>query len=157
VSEFLQDIINLYSTFASAHPLIASATCLGLAGWLAWRTCAWWHSQGIVRVQAGVGGRATRANRNARNTVAEFRTRARNLYSFSFEEADGNWRAYILTQPGYGSRSDSAHDTHRLTDNNRRYVCWSTPLHTMREMVAVAQVWAEATDRYISTGSFSAS
>lgn len=75
-------------------------------------------------------------------------------YYFSFEqEADGEWRAYILSQPGYGPRDTGAHPTHRLRSGGRYYVCWDHPLRSEREARQVAALWADKTQEYIRTGS----
>lgn len=38
-------------------------------------------------------------------------------YEFSFEQQrNGEWRAYIVSQPSYRGRSTSLYDTHRLRD-----------------------------------------
>ena len=89
--------------------------------------------------------------------TAYYRTKdGRADYSFSFEEqSDGYWRAYIEHQPSYGNRSDSSHIVHRLTDGNRHYVCWSGPLRSLAEAKQVAALWADTTQKYIRTGTFS--
>ena len=74
-------------------------------------------------------------------------------YGFSFERQwDGSWRAYIASQPSYGSRDTSASVIHRLTDNGRHYVCWSQPLRSEANARAVAAQWADLTQEYIRTG-----
>jgi hypothetical protein len=74
-------------------------------------------------------------------------------YAFSFEEqSDRNWRVYILRQPGYGGRVEDAHTTHRLTDGNRRYICWSASIPTLEQAKRVAAMWADATEKYICEG-----
>lgn len=74
-------------------------------------------------------------------------------YFFSFEEQPtGNWRAYIEAQPSYGTRADGAHETHRLSDNGRRYICWTTALRSLDEAKTVAALWADKTQQYIRTG-----
>lgn len=75
-------------------------------------------------------------------------------YYFSFEEQpDGSWRAFILSQPTYEGRSTSLHDTHRLTAGGRHYVCWTTPLMSLKAVQDVAALWADKTQTYIATGS----
>ena len=65
------------------------------------------------------------------------------------------WRTYILKQPGYRGRDTDSQATHRYLDPaGLPYVCWSTPLRTPQEAHTVACLWAEATERYISTGQF---
>jgi hypothetical protein len=74
-------------------------------------------------------------------------------YQFLFEEqADGTWRAYITEQPSYRSRPSDAHSTHRLSDGDRKYVCWTDPLESLEEAKQVAALWANATQNYIRTG-----
>jgi hypothetical protein len=73
-------------------------------------------------------------------------------YGFSFEQkSDGNWKAYITSQPGYGPRDTSAHATHRLNDG-RPYVCWNQPLGSESDARKVAALWADMTQEYIRTG-----
>lgn len=74
-------------------------------------------------------------------------------YYFSFEElSDGTWRAYIEGQPSYQGRSDGAHSTHRLTEGDRKYVCWTRELYSLEEAKQVAALWANKTQEYIRTG-----
>ena len=74
-------------------------------------------------------------------------------YGFSFEQmGDGNWRAYIDSQPSYGARDDSAHATHRLSDGSRKFVCWDSPIRSLAGVKQVAAAWADATQNYIKTG-----
>lgn len=75
-------------------------------------------------------------------------------YRFIFEEQrDGTWRAYIEEQPSYRGRATDAHSTHRLSDGSRKYVCWTRPLRSLEEAKQVAALWADATQKYIRTGS----
>ncbi|MBK7670561.1 MAG: hypothetical protein IPJ24_04070 [bacterium] len=74
-------------------------------------------------------------------------------YCFSFEEqSGGTWRAYIEAQPSYGNRAEGAHETHRLSDNGRRYVCWTTALSSLEQAKQVAALWADKTQQYVRTG-----
>jgi len=74
-------------------------------------------------------------------------------YRFSFEQmVDGAWRAYIENQPCYGTRDTGAHPTHRLSDGDRKYVCWTTALRSEQEARRVAALWADSTQEYIRTG-----
>lgn len=74
-------------------------------------------------------------------------------YTFEFcEFDDGTWRAYIVSQPSYGSRPQGIHDTHRLKDERGHYVCWTHPLTTLRDAKRIAAAWAEHTQDYIRTG-----
>ena len=74
-------------------------------------------------------------------------------YCFSFEEQrDGTWRAYIVRQPSYQARDESAHPTHRLSDGGRKYVCWDSPLRSLAQAKQVAALWADCTQKYIRIG-----
>ena len=74
-------------------------------------------------------------------------------YRFSYErQSDGTWRAYIVSQPGYGSRDEGAHPTHRLSDGSRKYVCWSAPIPSLEQAKQVSALWADATQEYIRSG-----
>ena len=74
-------------------------------------------------------------------------------YRFSFEkQPGGGWRVYIERQPGYRGRSAGAHETHRLSDGRRRYICWSGRIDTFEQAKGVARAWADATQRYIRDG-----
>lgn len=76
-------------------------------------------------------------------------------YKFSFEEQpDGTVRAYIENQPSYRGRSEDPHSTHRLSAENRKYVCWTNPLYSVEEAKQVAALWADKTQQYIRTGRF---
>ena len=74
-------------------------------------------------------------------------------YLFSFEEQDDyTWRVYIENQPSYANRDTDAHATHRYSDGNRRYICWTTDLDSLEEAEQVAALWADETQKYIRTG-----
>jgi hypothetical protein len=74
-------------------------------------------------------------------------------YGFSFEcQRDGTIRAYISSQPSYGSRDSSLHATHRLSDAGRHYICWTDPLWSEEAARQVAALWADSTQEYIKTG-----
>ena len=74
-------------------------------------------------------------------------------YAFSFEQQpDETWRIYIEGQPDYGSRTAESHSTHRLSDGDRKYVCWTTPLGSLEVAKQVAALWADETQKYILTG-----
>ncbi len=85
---------------------------------------------------------------------AKYRTNdGRADYRFSFEEQrNGQWRAFILSQSSYGSRSTGLHPTHRLTSGGRYYVCWDGPIRSLAEAKSVAAKWANCTQDYIRTG-----
>jgi hypothetical protein len=74
-------------------------------------------------------------------------------YEFSFERKwNGEWRAYIVSQPSYGGRDTSLHKTHRLPDGNRKYVCWTKKLWTEDDLRKVVALWSDCTQRYIRYG-----
>lgn len=64
------------------------------------------------------------------------------------------WRVYIERQPPYRGRNAGAHASHRLGLPNQPYVCWTDPLRNYEQAKAVAALWADATQRYIATGTF---
>jgi len=82
-------------------------------------------------------------------------------FSFKYEKVGSIltgsiWRAFIVNSPGYGSRSTSASDTHRLTNSDGRlYVCWKPEPRRLDEITEVSKMWAKATAKYIDTGVFS--
>jgi hypothetical protein len=84
-----------------------------------------------------------------------YRTRdGRTYYSFSIEEQPrGEYRSYIVAQPGYGDRLVATHTTHRLRDETGRlYICWSKPIRSEQDALRVSAAWAEATQEYIKSG-----
>lgn len=91
---------------------------------------------------------------DSRKMTTYYRTRdGRADYQFSFEQQrDGTWKAFIISQPSYQGRDDDAHSTHRLSDGQRKYVCWTDPLRTLAQAKEVAAMWADATQEYIRTG-----
>jgi hypothetical protein len=82
--------------------------------------------------------------------VMEYFTRGSWLpYRFSIEwRAGSGYRIYILDQPGA-----RAYTPHKLFDAaGRPYVCWSAMIATIEDARKIAQLWAEHTQRYLSTG-----
>jgi len=75
-------------------------------------------------------------------------------FVFKYKYVDSSWRAYIVTCPGYGSRSTNLGDTHRYYDNSRNlfYVCWTVRLTNLEQITEVSRMWATATARYIDIG-----
>lgn len=75
-------------------------------------------------------------------------------YEFSFEHRwNGEWRAYIVSQPSYGSRATDAHSTHRLTATfGRKYVCWDRPIYSREDLESVVALWCDRTQDYIRYG-----
>ena len=88
------------------------------------------------------------------NILSSYRTKnGASDYRFSFEEVSrNNWRAYILKQPSYRSRSTTSHATHRLQDGNRLYVCTSKTIGSLAEARHLASLWADCTEDYIRRG-----
>lgn len=89
-----------------------------------------------------------------RRLTSYYRTKlAPSDYRFEFVElGPGNWRVYILSQPGYGSRSADNHATHRLVDGDRKYICWDGRIPGLADARKVAAEWAERTQEYIRSG-----
>jgi len=76
-------------------------------------------------------------------------------FEFKYEKHGSVWRAFIVRSPSYGSRSSGAGDTHRLTHGDgRRYVCWTPEPQQLDQIKEVSKQWADATARYIDTGTF---
>jgi hypothetical protein len=76
-------------------------------------------------------------------------------YEFSFErQANGDWRAYIVSQPSYGFRATDSDSTHRLTDRSdgRKYVCIKRPPQTRADLERVVAAWCDRTQDYIKYG-----
>lgn len=86
--------------------------------------------------------------------VLAYRTRDNTQdYWFDFVyQPDGTIRIYILSQPGYGNRSDDSHPTHRLYDNARQqhYICIQEGLDptNMEHAQNWTREWAESTEKY---------
>lgn len=66
--------------------------------------------------------------------------------------ADGTFRVYILGHPPYAGRREDSEATHRLSDRDGQYICWTQPIKTYEQAQAIAKLWAERTMRYIATG-----
>jgi len=77
-------------------------------------------------------------------------------YRFNFRKVDGGWRAYILRMPSLENRSSDAAIIHRLHDNDGFYVCWDRNVDTLKDMQAIARIWADSIQGYIYTGRFGA-
>lgn len=73
-------------------------------------------------------------------------------YRFNYKKVSGSWRAYIIKMPSLGNRDSSGAVTHRLYDNGNPYVCWDSPVATLRDMQAISKVWADSIQEYIATG-----
>jgi len=75
-------------------------------------------------------------------------------YSFTYALVSGSWRVYINNSPDYRNRSSSSVDTHRLDIGARPYICWNQAINTVSDAQGVSALWADCTERYISTGRF---
>jgi hypothetical protein len=74
-------------------------------------------------------------------------------YRFSWEEQpDGTWRIYIENQPSYGNRPSDNASTHRHSDGERKFVCWTKPINSIQDAMEISAVWADKTQNYIRTG-----
>ena len=73
-------------------------------------------------------------------------------FSFKYQSRQDGYRAYITEQPSYRNRSTSLHDTHRLRDGDKYYICWSQPIPTEDLMDGVVALWCKATVMYIIFG-----
>jgi hypothetical protein len=85
----------------------------------------------------------------------KYRTQdGRTDYEFSFErQANGDWRAYIVSQPSYGSRSIDPHIIHRNTGvDGRKYVCLTQYPQTRAGLEKVVAAWCDRTQDYILYG-----
>lgn len=76
-------------------------------------------------------------------------------FTFAFVREAQSWRAYIQNAPAYDGRPEDGTSTHRLLDLHGPYVCWNSPVRTLPECRAVAALWAESTENYLATGTFS--
>lgn len=74
-------------------------------------------------------------------------------YEFSFErQAGGDYLAYIINMPSYRQRDQGLRTTHRLSNGNRYYVCWSTQIWNLQDLQQVVALWSDLTQVYIRTG-----
>lgn len=74
-------------------------------------------------------------------------------FHFCFEERlNGEWRAYILKQPPYGSSPQDLSSTHRQYDHKGKYIDWSYPFESLEEAKQIASLWAEYTQECINKG-----
>jgi hypothetical protein len=110
----------------------------------------------LVAAAAGLSalGRSSQNSGKGDTDMIYYRTKdGRADYGFSIEQQnDGSLRAYIENMPSYGSRDTSLLTTHRLTDGNRHYVCWSKSIYDPEAMKSVVALWSDATQKYIRTG-----
>ena len=73
-------------------------------------------------------------------------------YCFNYKYVGNSWRAYILRMPSLGRRESSGMVTHRLYDGSRPYVCWDSPVKSLKDMQTISRVWADNIQEYIATG-----
>lgn len=74
-------------------------------------------------------------------------------YHFNYKKVGGSWRAYILRMPSLCGRDGDLHKTHRFTDGHGSYwVCWDSPVNSLKDMQAISRVWANSVQEYIATG-----
>ena len=74
-------------------------------------------------------------------------------YRFKYKKVNGSWRAYILRMPSLCGRDGDLHKTHRFTDGHGTYwVCWDTPVNSLKDMQTISRVWANSVQEYIVTG-----
>lgn len=74
-------------------------------------------------------------------------------YRFSFErQSDNTYRCYIDSQPSYRGRAEDGHSTHRYSDGNRKYICFTGTVRSEEQAKAVAAKWADLTQDYIKNG-----
>jgi len=89
--------------------------------------------------------------------LSNIRYRASNgtdfVFDFELRSSDG-WRIHIKRQPGYRNRPTSAEATHRLGTRERPYICWDSPIRSLRDAYGITALWSECTLVYISTGVF---
>jgi len=63
------------------------------------------------------------------------------------------WRAFIIDNPSYRSRSTLSCRTHRIgTITGKYYICWDRAVKELEQMIEISKMWAEVTARYIDTG-----
>jgi len=80
-------------------------------------------------------------------------TREGHVFTFEFYQATGGYDATILSQPGYGNRSNGLHETHRLPGpNGYAKICFANKPQDLPTTIALAIWWAECTSKYIRTG-----
>ena len=66
-----------------------------------------------------------------------------------------SWRIEVLTVPNYRHRSRHPRKVHLYGQQTRTpWVCWSQPIRSEQTARQIAQLWADATVNYITTGCF---
>lgn len=79
----------------------------------------------------------------------------RAYFEFGFAQVGSRVEIDIIDSPGYGSRSDSVHTTHRLKSERGGYkICFGDPAVSsdLASAKKWAKEWAECTWKYITTG-----
>ena len=81
----------------------------------------------------------------------EYRFNYKRVYDSKFEKYC--WRAYIVRMPSLCGRDPDLHKTHRFTNGNGQcWVCWDSPVNSLKDMQAISRVWADSLQEYIATG-----
>lgn len=81
----------------------------------------------------------------------EYRFNYKRVYDSSFQKY--SWRAYILKMPSLSGRDPDLHKTHRFTDGNGyHWVCWDSPVDSLKDMQTISRVWADSLQEYIASG-----
>ena len=76
-------------------------------------------------------------------------------FMFRIKPHGRGWRAVVPHPPNYRGRNIYEGATHLYEMHTAEpYVCWSETIHTPRQAIEVAAIWAESTIGYISTGRF---
>ncbi len=104
----------------------------------------------VIGAIAGLIGKSISNSGSSSHRPEE--TPASGDFEFDHRFVDGNWRAYIVRQPGYRGRSEDLHATHRYRDGGEHYVCWSEPVETLEDSEAIADLWKKNTQAYIRSG-----
>jgi len=102
----------------------------------------------------GSSQRPARRNTMSRSVRNRYRTKdGLVVHEFDFVDMpNGTYRIYLLTTLDYRERSTSSSRTHRLTDGNRRYICWDAPIRSLADAKVIASEWADRTQEYIKSG-----
>lgn len=81
----------------------------------------------------------------------EYRFNYKRVYDSNFQKYC--WRAYIVRMPSLCGRDPDLHKTHRFTNGSgQHWVCWDSPVDTLKGMQAISRVWADSLQEYIATG-----
>lgn len=81
----------------------------------------------------------------------EYRFNFRYIYDTKLDAR--TWRAYILRMPNLRGRSSDGHIIHRWSDNiGNHWVCWNSPVQSLKDMQSISRFWANGVQEYIATG-----